>query len=187
MHLIRIISEWFWQLSRKAEGPPIRATIPVIEHVLPRLPWSLDLPKNQKGYRGCRDVTTTHLLHHNPLVYWIHKTDAHGTVFYGSAVRQPDARRMFVVSVAWHAFHDPLAQHCTIFRTNLSHDQTHASYIQFQSSVELRYTRKTVFRTKMENYFDCLQIFRQAKPESKLSYLTVHNFSPLRLIRFPAA
>lgn len=49
------------------------------ENILPRLSWSLDLPKNEKGYRGCRDVTTTHLLHHNPLVYWIHKTDAHGT------------------------------------------------------------------------------------------------------------
>lgn len=49
------------------------------EDILPRLSWSLDLPKNEKGYRGCRDVTTTHLLHHNPLVYWIHKTDAHGT------------------------------------------------------------------------------------------------------------
>ncbi|TGZ54558.1 Uncharacterized protein DBV15_04604 [Temnothorax longispinosus] len=34
----------------------------------PRLPWLLDLPKNQKGYRDCRDITATHLLHHNHLV-----------------------------------------------------------------------------------------------------------------------
>jgi len=34
----------------------------------PRLLWLLDLPKNEKGYRDCRDITATHLLHHNHLV-----------------------------------------------------------------------------------------------------------------------
>ncbi|EGI57222.1 hypothetical protein G5I_14692 [Acromyrmex echinatior] len=34
----------------------------------PRSPWLLDLPKNEKGYRDCRDITATHLLHHNHLV-----------------------------------------------------------------------------------------------------------------------
>lgn len=71
------------------------------EDILPRLSWSLDLPKNEKGYRGCRDVTTTHLLHHNPLVYYEFIKRMHtGREFYASAVRQPDADRMFVVSVA---------------------------------------------------------------------------------------
>lgn len=30
--------------------------------------WLLDLPKNEKGYRDCRDIAETHLLHHNHLV-----------------------------------------------------------------------------------------------------------------------
>lgn len=34
----------------------------------PRLLWLLDLPENEKGYRDCRDITATHLLHHNHLV-----------------------------------------------------------------------------------------------------------------------
>lgn len=34
----------------------------------PRPSWLLDLPKNEKGYRDCRDITETHLLHHNHLV-----------------------------------------------------------------------------------------------------------------------
>ncbi|EZA50245.1 hypothetical protein X777_11083, partial [Ooceraea biroi] len=34
----------------------------------PSSSWLLDLPKNQKGYRDRRDITATHLLHHNHLV-----------------------------------------------------------------------------------------------------------------------
>lgn len=73
----------------------------------PRSPWLLDLPKNQKGYRDRRDITATHLLHHNHFVVIECRKSGCATRpnFHGCAItarparrsnerRSPDARRI---------------------------------------------------------------------------------------------
>jgi len=63
----------------------------------------LDLPKNQKGYRDGRDITATHLLHHNHLVIimnvHVQSGCAHGFTLPRSAsvLAASDAHRKSVI------------------------------------------------------------------------------------------
>lgn len=92
----------------------------------PCLPWLLDLPKNEKGYRGCRDVTTTHLLHHNHFVL--------------SRIRQTDKSTI--------NFHD-----CSITRSSFKSDVSNKSQKRFSFQLSTSIISRLIISSHKKSFF----------------------------------